>query len=328
MKISKKKLLPVLGIVGLVAVGVAYYLYQSTYYPSTEDAYVNANIAYIAPQVTGAVQSVRVTDHDEVKAGQVLFTIDSAPFQNALEQAQAQERVAEAQLKSDAAAIALANSNVSSAEANLIFKQKEQERIQHLLQKGYVSRELGDQTLADLRAAQAKLAGAQASLVQAQEDLTTQKSQVKVAEAELQTAQLNLTYTVVTAPVAGAVTHLSLRPGMVVNTGDQLFAVVDQDTDVWVDANFKETQLKRIRPGQTANIEVDMYPGVTFPGKVESVSAANGSIFSLLPPENATGNWVKVTQRFTVRVSVDPTLLLMQYPLRVGASAEVMVNTR
>jgi membrane fusion protein (multidrug efflux system) len=172
------------------------------------------------------------------------------------------------------------------------------------------------------------LTGAQASLIQAKEDLTTQKSQVKVTEAELQTAQLNLTYTVVTAPVAGAVTHLSLRPGMVVNTGDQLFAVVDQDADVWVDANFKETQLKRIRPGQTVDIELDMYPGVTFSGKVASVSAANGSIFSLLPPENATGNWVKVTQRFTVRVNVDSTPWLTHYPLRVGASAEVMVNTR
>lgn len=162
--------------------------------------------------------------------------------------------------------------------------------------------------------------------MQAKQNVVTQQSQVKAAEASVETAKLNLNYTSVTAPSSGMIGNLTLRPGMVVTSGVNLFAIVDRSS-FWIDANFEETKLKRIRIGQSADIKLDMYPDITFHGTVSSISAANGSTFSLLPPENATGNWVKITQRFTIRILIPVNELTDKYPLRVGASAKVVINT-
>ncbi len=326
--LTRKKLIPLLVIITAIALGTLYYFYENYYYPSTDDAYVNANIPYIASQINGKVVTVNVLNHQAVKAGTVLFTIDPTPFQDALDQAQGQYLVAQQQYKADQAAIQVAMANLASSQASLVLNEKNTKRMLELVKVGYASTQDGDQAIANLKSAQANLDGNLASLAEAKENLLTQESQIKVSKANLNTAQLNLSYTVVKAPVDGIVSDLSLRPGMVVTAGNNLFALVNSASEYWVDTNYKETQLERIKAGQSAKIQLDMYPGVTFDGYVQSISAADGTTFSLLPAENATGNWVKITQRFIVKVMIPHTALQDQYPLRVGASAEVTVNTK
>lgn len=252
-----------------------------TYFSSTDDAYINANIVQIAPRVSGKIDKINVSNNQYVTKGQVLFTIDSVPFQTALDYAQSQVQLQQAQLTKAA----------NSAQ-----------RIQELLVKKYASQQDSDNAIAALKTAQSGLAAANANLTQ---------------------AQLNLNYTVIKAPVTGWLTNFSLREGDVVTIDQPLFALVD-DSEFWADANFKETEMENIRPGQHATIVTDLYPNHEFNGFVESISSGAGNAFSLLPPQNATGNWVKVTQRVPVKVRIsnpDP-----KYPLRVGVSANVTID--
>ncbi|MCX7122893.1 MAG: HlyD family secretion protein [Gammaproteobacteria bacterium] len=327
LKFNRKKLVILGLIIAGVLLGSTYYFYENYYYPSTDDAYVNANIPYIAPQVNGQVMTVNVLNHQAVTKGTTLFTIDPTPFQDALDQAQGQYRVAQAQYQADQEAIKVAAANLASTEAEFVLNQKNTQRMLALVKEGYASTQDGDQAIANLKSAQANLDADIANLSETKENLLTQASQIKVAEANFNTAKLNLSYTTVTAPVDGIVSDLTLRPGMIVSAGSNLFAMVNSTSEYWVDANYKETQLERIKPGQSANIELDLYPGVVFKGVIQSISAADGTTFSLLPAENATGNWVKITQRFIVKVIIPHSSLQDQYPLRVGASAEVTVNT-
>lgn len=324
---GKKVKLCMTGLVLTIIVGIGVYFYYNHYYPSTDDAYINANIVYISPQVTGEVTQVLVANHQAVQAGEVLFTIDPAAYTTEVAQTNASLKVAEAELIADQEQVQVNAANLSQAAAELALVQKKSSRILGLLSKGFVSQEQGDQAVADLATAKASLAGDNAAVMQAKQNLIIQQNQIKVAGANLDSAKLNLGYTTVTAPVTGVISDLTLRPGMVVSPDSQLFAIVDQN-GFWVDANFEETQLQRIRNGQKVKITLDMYPGVPFKGVIQNISAANGSTFSLLPPENATGNWVKVTQRFPVKVMIPMDALLEKYPLRVGASASVTVDTR
>ena len=185
----------------------------------------------------------------------------------------------------------------------------------------------GDDARAREREADAALDAAKSDLRRAVEqrgELGRENAQTRLALAKVDQAKLNLSDTEVRAPVDGVVAELELRPGSTVKAGVVLFALVDEQ-HWWVDANFKETALLRIQPGQPATVRVDMYPGKEFAGVVDSVSPASGAAFSLLPPENATGNWVKVTQRFPVKVLLKD--LRPQYPLRIGASSSVTIDT-
>lgn len=267
---NKKKLKIILTIIAASLFSIAAFLYWRylEIYPSTDNAYIQANIINIAPQVAGKVSKLAISNNQPVKQGQLLFVIDPEPYRLAVDKAQAQ-------LDND---------------------QKNAERMLTLASEGRASKAEGD-------AAKAKL---------------------DVSKAELAQALLNLHYTQVIAPADGIITNLSLRQGAVVAAGNPLFALIES-SNWWVDANYKETQLKRIKPGQSAKIEIDMYPGKVFQGVVECISHGSGAAFSLLPPENATGNWVKVTQRFTVRIK-----LLNQdsyHPYRVGASSTVTIDT-
>lgn len=326
-KFGKREKIFIAGLLIAIAMGVGVYVYYSHYYPSTDDAYVNANIVYIAPQVSGEVDTVAVSDHQAVNAGDLLLTINQAPFIADLNQAKANLQVAQAELAADEDEVKVSAANLANAQAKLVLSTRQNSRTLNLLSQGYASQDEADQANANLKSAQAVVAADEAALIQAQQNIETQRNQIKAAEAELATAQLNLSYTTIKAPVAGIVSNLTLRPGMVVSANNNLFAIVDQN-GFWVDTNFEETKLQRIRVGQSAAVTLDMYPGITFKGTVQSISAANGSTFSLLPPENATGNWVKVTQRFTVKVLIPPSDLTTKYPLRVGASAKVMIDTR
>ena len=270
------------GILFLVFLAYGYSLY-TTYFPSTDDAYVQADVVNIAAQVTGPVDHIYVADHQLVKKNQLLFSIDPTPFEVALRQAQ---------------------SSVEQIQAQVDTQSKDTARILPLVTNGQLSKAAGDD---------------------AQGQLDQFRASLKVAEAQLATAQINLLYTQIYAPNDGYVTNFVLRKGQVIQATSPQFALVE-NKNWWINANFKETDLGRIKTGQSAKITIDIYPDITFKGTVQGVSRGSGAVFSLLPPENATGNWVKVTQRFAVRVNfVNPD---PKYPLRMGASGTVTISTQ
>lgn len=313
-------------VLGLGWVGYRYREYTGIHI-ETSDAYLHAYSVRISPQVEGRVLQVPVKDQEHVKQGQLLLEIDPAPFKIAVEQAQAQLDLAKQQAAAAQAAVDAANAQVDRRQALLKNARSDAKRTLTLVRKGTLSQSQGDNAKAALKEAQANLDAAQADLRQAQKQLGApgaQNARIRAAAAALDKAKLDLSYTRIDAPAAGIVSQITVRPGDMVQPGQALFPLVE-DQSYWVDANYKETDLKRIQPGQPAKINIDMYPDKTFHGTVDSISPASGTAFSLLPPENATGNWVKVTQRFPVRVRIlndDPN-----HPLRVGATCAVTIDT-
>jgi len=316
-----------IGIPLLAAVaGVAWWYYSfARPHPSTSDAYLGRHVVHIAAQVSGPIQAVRVRNNQEVKAGDLLLTIDPMPFELAVRQAEARLQQAEQDLDAADARVDAAEAQLAAARAKVDEAERHAKRISDLVAKGSASKDLGDSAEQAKLDAEGALNSAQAELMAAKAArgaLGTDNAAVKVAQSALDRARLDLQHTRITAPADGIVGDFDLRPGSYVGAGSALFALVESQ-DVWVDANFKETDLPRIRAGQPAAIWVDLLPGKEFKGEVEGLSPASGAAFSLLPAENATGNWVKVTQRFAVRIRVlDPVP-----ELRVGASAEVRVDT-
>lgn len=316
------------GAVIVIAGGVGGYFYwrHTIEYPSTSDAYLHANVVRIAPQVSGRIKDLPVDDHQHVKQGQLLLIIDPEPFRIALARARARLQLARQQSQAAAAAVAAARAVVAQRKAELKDAEDNARRLLRLFHRHTVSRSTVDDAVAGRDAARAAVTQAEADLRKAVQEQAAagSKASVKVAEAALKQARLNLSYTRITAPASGVLGTVNVQEGDVVDQDRALFPLVE-DNSFWVDANFKETDLKRIRTGQPAVIKLDMYPDLTLHGEVDSIAPASGAAFSLLPPENATGNWVKVTQRFPVKVTItdqDPAR-----PLRIGASAEVTVNT-
>ena len=309
-----------------IVAGGYFYWRHGNLYPSTEDAYVEANVVRVASQVTGAITQVHVQDQQHVQAGEPLFEIDPRPFELAVAQAQARLQIAKQGMGSDMAAVRAAEAEVENQRVMLDKAEKNARRVADLRTKGFVSAQAHDDAVAGVEAATAQLAVARARLHQARVNLGgagDQNERIREAEAALKQAQLDLAHTRVSAACEGQIAQLSLQPGATARAGNPMFALVCTDL-FWVDANFKETQLERIRPGQPVELEFDMYPGRRFEGRVETISRASGVAFSLLPPQNATGNWVKVTQRVPVRIALSPD---PNYPLRVGTSAHVTVDT-
>lgn len=291
-------------------------------YPSTDDAYVGANIVSVAPQVSGQVAEVKVREGQRVKAGEVLFTLNAAPFRNARIQAEATLAVlnnGEGPAQQQAAA---ASAAVTSAQEALAAAKAQHDRDAALLNRGSVAAAVEQNSRAAMAQARAGVDQAQAALAAAQAQLSDRNNQIAAAQAQLATADLNLSYATVTAPADGIIANINLRQGAAVTAFQPLFALVET-ADWWVDANFKETDLPRIKPGQPATIAVDMMPGTTMTGVVETISPGSGATFALLPAQNASGNWVKVTQRFAVRIKLDAPAP----DLRVGGSATVTVDT-
>lgn len=297
-------------------------------YASTDNAYVNTDRADIAAQVGGPVRSLQVRENQRVRRGDPLFDIDPANYQAAVAKADAQLALARQTVSQQSAAVDAARAQVAQREAELANAQSSNRRTARLVSRGFLSPQGGESSRTQAQTAAAALQAARANLQQALStlgDAQQPNATIQAAEAALQQARLDLGRTRVVSPADGVVTNLSLRPGDVVQPGVPLFVIVS-DTHYWVDANFKETELAALRAGRTATIEVDMYPGHVFHGVVDSISGGAGTAFSLLPPQNATGNWVKVTQRVPVRIRVldpDPA-----HPLRVGTTATVTVSLR
>jgi membrane fusion protein (multidrug efflux system) len=317
----------IIGILVALAGGIFAFIHHRKTHPSTDDAYVTAHIVNIQAQVNGQVKKVFVEEHQLVKAGNPLFDLDPGPFQAAVKQADANLQNAREQMAADQMAVESAQAKVTERTAELEQTRHETQRTLSLLKPGYVSRSDADLAIRSLKVAKANLIAAQSDLKEAihvRGDPDQENAHLRAAQAALDTALLNLSYTHVRALTAGFVENFDLRPGDAVTAYQTLFALVD-NTEWWVDANFKETDLGRIRIGQKASLSLDMYPGIKFTGTVISLAQGSGASFSLLPPENATGNWVKVTQRFPVKIQM--TQADTNHPLRLGASCDVEVNT-
>ncbi|WP_171205807.1 HlyD family secretion protein [Ruegeria sp. HKCCA0235A] len=309
-------------ILAAITVGLVLFWRHEERYPSTQDAYLGANIIYVAAQVTGQVADVHVIENQPVKNGDLLFTIDDIQFKASVDAAKANLDSAIQQAKSYSTQIAAAEASVDSAQSAYDTALKSFERAKALFASGDVAQASLDQTASDFAQASARLTTSQSSLLALKSGLQAKQDDILSARAQLEIAETNLAWTKIHAAADGWIANLTLRPGSSVSANAPQFSIVES-SDWWVDANFKETALTRIRPGQPVTIRVDMLPGTTLTGKVASIGRGSGDTFSLLPSENASGNWVKVTRRFPVRIELDPT----DAPLRVGGSSKVVIDT-
>lgn len=321
-----------ISIATLITLGAIYsgylYLQHSKLYPETDDAYVQAHIVNIAPRVSGHVAKTYVQNNQSIQSGQLLFQLDPSTYQAALAKAQGALEQTIQSVNALEKHMQSAKANLAERQAQLTNAKKHYQRIHALVKNGSVSAAQGDDATSKLHVAKAAYVAAQNQLAEAKQKLgklDDRNAQIKEAKAVVKQAQLNLKYTKIYAPAKGKIANYSLRVGDEVAAGQSYFALVETGY-WWAEANFKETDLTRIRPGQTAHIRIDMYPNQTFTGQVTSISPSSGASFSVLPPENATGNWVKVTQRFPVRVHIKQPN--PHYPLRLGASCTVEVDTQ
>jgi membrane fusion protein (multidrug efflux system) len=308
--------------------GVLLYWRYSTLYPSTDNAYTGANIVRVAAQVSGPVIRVYVQDDDKVGKGDPLFDIDPTLYDAQLRNARAQFDAAASAAGTAGDALKAAANTLEDKRVALEDALSKYRAAKDAEKEGESPSEQLTTALTAWHDAMTAFDDAEGEFAKAQDakiTVTTPTVQLRAASAQLDKATHDEVRTHVTAPGSGWVSNVSVRPGSIVQAGTPVFAIIEEG-QWWVDANFKETDLGRIKPGQPATIQLDMYRGVTLDGVVESISAGSGSTFSVLPPENATGNWVKVTQRFPVRISIssppDPNK-----PLRVGASASVQIDT-
>lgn len=321
------KVLVTSAIVVVIILATGLYWQHEKYHPSTDDAYIQANIVGIAPEVSGQINQINIANNHAIKKGQLLFSIDPKPFMYKVEQAEAQLKQTQQEIIAKFDAIKTAQAIVNQRQAEEVVAEKNFDRITYLANADQASKSDQDAVTSQLQAAKAALNAAKTQVLKAQAELgenDSHNADLQVAQANLDTAQLNLKYTKVYAPADGIIANLELRVGDIVSADESLFSLIENNL-WWVDANYKETDLTYIKVGQKAKIQVDIYPDYTFTGIVESISDGSGSSFSILPPENASGNWVKVTQRFPVKIiinNVNPA-----YPLRVGASATVTVDT-
>ncbi|BCP53226.1 hemolysin D [Kaistia sp. 32K] len=316
----------------IVAIVLGLWLYLTGgQYVSEDDSYVGAADVTIVPQVTGQVTRVAVGPNQLVKAGDLLFEIDAQPFQIALDQAQAELVQVQEKLQGLILTYNQQQASVAQAKADLTFAQQEFDRINALVKDSVETRAAYDQAQRELRVAQqAQLAaqsGAAATLAQLGGSIDKpieQHSAYLAAKAQVELAERNVRLTQVFAPFAGTVTQVeNIQPGSFLSIGQAAFSLIGADS--WVDANIKETDLTHIKVGDPATVVLDSYPNQPIEAEVESISPASGSVFALLPAQNASGNWVKVVQRMPVRLKItktDPNVVL-----RDGASATVSIDT-
>ena len=321
----------------VVAGGIAYWL-NARQYADTDDAFIDAHPSAVSAQVSAAITDVPVTDNELVKPGQVLVRLDDRNYVAAVAQAKAQIAQAEATISSAEASTTAQQATVNSvseqvtaAQAALVYSKEQYQRAESLLKQGAGTLQQAQLTRSDLIQKQAGLDAAQALLAQAKRQLAVYAAQRKIGEgqrqngdAQLLLADANLSRTVIVAPFEGHVAQMTVARGDYATPGQTLMQIVP--LDVWVTANYRETQLADMHPGDPATLCIDAY-GKCFPGHVQSIQAGSGTAFSLLPPENATGNYVKVVQRVPVKLvfNKEPDLLLGP-GMSVTPSVKVLPN--
>lgn len=321
-------------IVPLIVIAVgAYWYITSGRYVSTDNAYVQQNIVEISPDVGGRIVTVMVQENQHVEAGDILFRIDPDPYRIAVEQADADISDAQLALSQAETAVATSGVDIGTARANVEYARRNLARERELMERGFNTRarvESFENQLSDARARLNAALAAQQDARAAVGGASTRGSRseypaVAAARARRAEAQLNLERTVIRAPISGTISEIdNLQVGQMATPGRMVVSIVADD-QTWVEANFKETDLDRMRVGQPARITFDAYPGLVVQGRVESIGAGTGAEFSILPPQNATGNWVKVTQRVPVRIAIEgrPSRQMI-----TGLSADVRVDVR
>jgi membrane fusion protein (multidrug efflux system) len=331
-------------VIALGTWGVRRYLY-SRHHVSTDNAQVDGHITAIAPRIAGFIDRVLVEENQHVKSGDTLVVLDQRDLKVRLEQAEADLRTAQAavgsdrrageaaaQLQATRAEAASAQAAITAAEATYRQANADLERYRGLAASKIISAQqldaaqsARDQAAANLEATRRRAAAAGSQVSASGAALRGADARLAAAQSAVENARLQLSYATLLAPSSGIVAKRSAEPGALVQIGQTLMSIVP-DTNVWVTANLKETQLENIRVGDAAEFDVDAYPGVTFHGKVESLSPATGARFALLPPDNATGNFTKVVQRVPIRIAVDDPAD-PAHPLRPGMSVDVTVTT-
>jgi membrane fusion protein (multidrug efflux system) len=302
---GRRRNLVLIILVLLVAAAVAApgWHYLSSY-EDTDDAQVDGHIIAVSSRINGTIVGVYVVDTQPVREGQLLAEIDPADYVVAIEGARARLGQAQAQVESAKADYETALSKVSQDDATSAKAEYDVPRLEILADEGAGRREDYQESLRVAKVARATVDADRASANAALKNIASREAEVKEAQAELDQALLNYSYTKISAPMSGVIGKKSVEPGQRVQPGESLLAVVPLD-DIWVTANFKEDQLRRMQPGQPVDIHVDAL-GRTFKGYIDGLGSASGERFSLLPPENATGNYVKVVQRIPVRIDLAP----------------------
>jgi membrane fusion protein (multidrug efflux system) len=316
------------------------YVTAGRFMVSTDDAYVRADATTLAAKVAGYVATIDVKDNAYVHAGDVIARIDDGDYRLAVAAARDKAATQEAtvgrigqQITAQQASVAQANAQLASAQAGATRAQSELERQQALANKEFASRQTLEQAQSNRDQANAGVQGARAAIAAAIANVGVLEAQQQEAERQLQElktaqakAERDLAFTQIRAPIDGVIGNRAVQTGDFMQTGQRLATLVPLD-DVYIDANFKETQLAHLKPGQPVAVSVDALPNHDITGEVTSVSPASGSTFSLLPPDNATGNFTKIVQRIAVRIHV-PADLAAQRMLRPGMSVVVNVNTK
>ncbi len=344
---KKKIAMVVFGLIALIlAVAIFFYLQYKSTHITTDDAFIEGHIHSVSPRIPGTVRNVLVTDNQSVKAGDLLLKLDPTDYEVKVQEIEAsleaeKQKLAETDSKLDAAKKQLAEAKARADAIGAMMElqkarfeqaERDRERAENLFSKDAISKEKYEKTMTDYKVAIAQVKASVEGQRSYQSAVETQRAVVKQVEtgkkvqlsninhkeAQLAAARLDLGYTGIYAPVDGQVTRKSVEAGNRVQAGQPLMAVVPLD-NIYVVANYKETELKKIRPGMKVEMEVDTYPGKTFKGTVDSIMAGTGAAFSLFPPENATGNYVKIVQRIPVKIvfdkDTDP-----EHVLRIGMS--------
>ena len=327
---KRLRLVALLLIPALIVGGTLFWWFGRPGEVSTDNAYVKQDIVSIAGEVNGLVVAVNVHENQQVKAGDVLFRIDPTSYEVAIRQADAQIATAQANVTALSADIGANAANIAGARDDLALAEAQYAREKALLDRGFNTRARMDEAQHAVASARDRLASVGAEVEKARAQLAMgaqvpgRNPQVAAAQATRAKASVELSRTVVRAPVSGRVTQVSrLQIGQMAFTGVPMLSIV-REGGARVEANFKETDLARMRPGQPAEVKLDAYPGLKLKGHVDSIGAGTGSEFSVLPAQNATGNWVKVTQRVPVRIAIDSPS--GDRPLIAGLSANVTVH--
>lgn len=291
---------------------------------STDDAQIDADISPVMSRLPAYVATVGVLDNQQVRAGDVLVTLDAKDIEIKLESAQAAYSNALAVVSAAKASAAAASANIQTAEIAEAKAAADLSRDKTLLTGDAITAQqvLSTQGVHETAASQVEAVRKQAAAAHAQ--IAVAEAQAAQRKADVDNVKLQIEYATITAPTSGTIAKRSVEPGQFVQAGQPLMAITP--SEYWITANFKETQIERIHVGAPVNFEVDAYPGYEFHGTIGSISPATGAKFALLPPDNASGNFVKVTQRIPVRIHVDPTSVA-KHPLRPGMSVDVTVTT-
>ncbi len=318
--------------------GIVYYFFVYRFYQSTDNAYVQADVTWVMPKISGEVMELLINDNQMVKKGETLAVLDHRDYQARYDQARSVVSLKEAALgvqqqneKSAKSSITEANSGLVAAQADLSRLKKEFERYQDLLKDGVITRQNFEGVQSQYLTAQAQLSKAQAAVNAAEAQLGSLQASraqlladIQSANANLNLYQVDLASSKVVSPVSGKIGSLAIQKGSRVSPQTRLMAIIPENS-LYVQANFKETQIEKMHIGQKVKLKLDAYPSLTYTGKIESFSPASGATFSLMPPDNATGNFNKVVQRIPVRIAIDssPHIDLIKPGMSVSATVDL-----